>query len=423
MEFRLLGPVGVLRDGVALPLPRRKQRALLAALLLRPGETVPVDRLVDQLWGGRAPATAVGSLHNLVSQLRRVLGDGVLVTRPPGYAFAQPKELVDLWEFERLLAAGRPREALALWRGPALADLAGEPFAEAEAPRLEERRLLAWEALFDRDLAAGRGSELVADLERLVAEHPLRERFAAQLMRALYQAGRQADALEAYRRTRATLDELGVEPSRELQELQTAILRQDPSLGGGVPAREASARRRIVTIVAAALADSPDDPEAYVAATRRLRDAVAAAAARHVARALDATAIFGDPQLREDDVIRAARAALELAADGVTRRARDRRGDHLCRGCGRRSGRARVEPGAGSSPRRGARRAVCGRAPRRGGPARAGRAGRRRRAVAGRLARPGRPDGAARPFRRRSSAGSTSSIGSSPRRALRRPPS
>ena len=254
MEFRLLGPVGVLRDGIALPLPRRKQRALLAALLLRPGETVPVDRLVDQLWGGRAPATAVGSLQNLVSQLRRILGDGVIVTRQPGYTFAQPKELVDLWEFERLLAAGRPREALALWRGPALADLDGEPLAEAEAPRLEDRRLLAWEGLFERDLAAGRGGELVTDLERLVAEHPRDERFVAQLMRALYQGGRQADALEAFRRTRATLDEQGIEPSPGLRELYTSILRQDPSLGDGARARAAPARRRTVTVVAAALA-------------------------------------------------------------------------------------------------------------------------------------------------------------------------
>ena len=136
-------------------------------------------------------------------------------------------------------------------------------------------------------------------------------------MRALYQAGRQADALEAYRRARATLDELGIEPSRELQELQTAILRQDPSLGVVAAARAAPARRRTVTVVAAELADSPDDPEAYVTATRRLHDSVAVAAARHAARALGATAIFGDPQLREDDVIRAARAALDLAAGGV----------------------------------------------------------------------------------------------------------
>jgi DNA-binding SARP family transcriptional activator len=317
MEFRLLGPVGVLRDGVVLPLPRRKQRALLAALLLRPGETVPVDRLVDQLWGGRAPATAVGSLHNLVSQLRRVLGEGVIVTRPPGYAFEQPRELVDLWEFERLLAAGRPREALALWRGPALADLEGEPLAEDEAPLLEERRLLAWEALFERDLEAGRGGELVADLERLVAEHPRRERFTAQLMRALYQAGRQADALEAYQRTRAALDERGIEPSRALRDLQTAILRQDSALGEGASVREAPARRRTVTVVAASLAHSPDDPEAYVTATRGLHDSVAAVAERHAARALEATAVFGDPQQREDDVIRAVRAALDLAADGA----------------------------------------------------------------------------------------------------------
>lgn len=247
-EFRILGPVEVVaEDGEPLPLGGQKQRAVLAALLLRANELVSTDFLVDAVWGEQPPRTATPSLQNAISGLRKVLGADALLTRGRGYVLAVDPETLDLARFERLVRAARDaepaersailREALALWRGDALADLAGETFAAGEARRLEELRLAAFEQLADAELASGRAAELVPELEALVARHPLRERLRAQLMLALYATGRQADALAAYQDARRLLvEELGLEPGPQLQELHARILRREvpqPRLAAG----------------------------------------------------------------------------------------------------------------------------------------------------------------------------------------------
>lgn len=234
MEFGILGPLEVTSGGQSLDLGGAKQRALLAVLLLHANEAVSQDRLIDALWEGDPPETAAKALQVYVSQLRKVVGRDRIVTRPPGYVIRiEPGEL-DLDRFERLCAdGGRERliEALALWRGPPLADFAYDRFAQLEIVRLQERRLAALEERIESDLALGRHGELVAELERLVAANPLRERLRAQLMLALYRSGRQAEALQAYQATRrALVEELGIDPGRELRELHQQILNQDPVL-------------------------------------------------------------------------------------------------------------------------------------------------------------------------------------------------
>ncbi len=217
-------------DGQPLPLGGRRPRALLSILLVHANDAVSVDRLIDGVWGESPPATALGALQVHVHALRKVLGAARVVTRPPGYMLrVEPGEL-DVERFDRLVAAGAYSDALALWRGPALDDVAHEPFAQAEAARLDDARLSALEARIGLDLDAGRHGAVVAELEGLVAAHPHRERFRAQQMLALYRSGRQADALAAYRDARAALDELGLEPSAELRALEQQILLQDPGL-------------------------------------------------------------------------------------------------------------------------------------------------------------------------------------------------
>jgi DNA-binding SARP family transcriptional activator len=231
VEFLILGPVDVLDGGRAVPLPAGKPVALLRALLLNRNRVVSTETLIDELWGEDPPETAAKALQGHVSQLRKVLGADRLITKPPGYSLRVEEGELDLDRFEQLvrdgrelLAAGDAKAAsrelesgLGLWRGP--------------APGLEERRLAALEERIESDLALSRHSELVAELETLVKQHPLRERLRRQLMLALYRSGRQADALEEYRRARETLSgELGIEPSEELQDLQRAILRHDPEL-------------------------------------------------------------------------------------------------------------------------------------------------------------------------------------------------
>lgn len=234
MEFRVLGPLEVVDGDRQVPLGGSRQRALLALLLTRANEVVSADRLIDQLWSGRPPRTAVNTLQYYVSQLRKALGTERIVTRPPGYLIRVEAGELDLERFERLVEHGggeRLREALSLWRGPALADVAYEPFAQAEIRRLEELRLVALERRLESDLELGRHAEVVGELEGLVVEHPLREQPRALLMRALYRSSRQADALAAYQDARRTLvGELGLEPGPVLQELERAILRQDPAL-------------------------------------------------------------------------------------------------------------------------------------------------------------------------------------------------
>ncbi|MFL5854115.1 MAG: ABC transporter substrate-binding protein [Solirubrobacteraceae bacterium] len=238
MDIRLLGPVEAILDGGPAQLGPKQQRAVLAMLALELNQTVSMDRLIDGLWGERPPASAPKLVQLYVSQLRKLLGaETEIVTRGRGYELRLPTERVDAARFEALVteatdadgSAGRlAREALALWCGAALADVADEPFAPAEIRRLEELRLRAAELAVEGDLAAGRHREVIGELDALVAEHPLSERLHAQRMRALYRSGRQAEALAAYRHARSVLvDEIGVEPGPELRRLHEAILRQD----------------------------------------------------------------------------------------------------------------------------------------------------------------------------------------------------
>jgi YVTN family beta-propeller protein len=260
VEFRILGPLGVLVDGREIALGGARQRAVLAILLIHRGGAVSVDRIIDELWGDDPPETATKTVQVYVSRLRKLLGADVLVTNGGGYALASGAAEVDADEFERLLTGGREaldagdaaaaskrlEDAVGLWRGPPLADFAYDSFAQNEIARLEELRLVALENRIEADLARGRHAALVPELEALVAEHPTLERFRAQLMLALYRSGRQADALAAYKDGRRTLStELGLEPSQELQRLEQAILNQDPAIAA--PRRErpfAAARQR-----------------------------------------------------------------------------------------------------------------------------------------------------------------------------------
>src|SRR3954451_782364 len=252
MEFRCLGPMEVLDADTPVGLGGLRQRTLLARLLVSPNRTVAVDRLVEDVWGEAVPDSAAKMVQIFVSQLRKLLGAETLVTRPPGYLVVADQEAIDIGRFDRLrrtghaeleageaaVAGARLREALALWRGEALAEFA-EPFARAERHRLDELRLLCFEDRVEADLMAGRHAELVGELAAEVARHPLRERLHRQLMLALYRSARHADALTVYQQLRRLLDDdLGLKPSLELRELQGRILNQDPSL---TPPRETPA--------------------------------------------------------------------------------------------------------------------------------------------------------------------------------------
>jgi DNA-binding SARP family transcriptional activator len=242
LEFRILGPLEVVDESGPVDLGGKRQRATLAILLLNANRVVSVDRLADDLYAGAAPATALKQVQRQISELRKALGsESVIETRSPGYVIRLAPEQLDLTVFERLAAeaseseaqraADLLREALDLWRGEALADLSYEPFARAPIERLEEIRLAALEQRVSADLALGRHAQLVPELEQLVAEHPLRERFRGQLMLALYGSGRQAEALEAYRQAReALVEECGIEPGPMLRRLERQVLEQDPSL-------------------------------------------------------------------------------------------------------------------------------------------------------------------------------------------------
>lgn len=252
MEFRLLGPFDVVVNGRSVRLGGPRQRALLAILAIHANEVVPADRLIEHLWPGDVPESAVNTLQGYVSRLRKVLDPNglnsaqpTIVFRAPGYVLTTPPEQIDARRFERLLgeaearavvgdaaaAAHSLREALGLWRGAPLADFTYEEFAQPEIARLEELRLKAVEERIDADLACGRHAALIPELEALLAEHSLRERLRAQLMLALYRSGRQGEALAAYRDGRRLMQEaLGLEPTRALSELERSILQQDPAL-------------------------------------------------------------------------------------------------------------------------------------------------------------------------------------------------
>jgi DNA-binding SARP family transcriptional activator len=325
VEFRILGPLEVLRDGTLLELGGPRQRALLALLLTRAGTVVSRDRLVDELWD-EPPASVVNVVQTYVSHLRKVLPPERLATRAPGYVLGvEPGEL-DLHRFEllaeegrRALAEGDPEsasrrlgEALELWRGPALGDVADATFARIEAARLEEVRLGVLEDRFEADLAAGRHGSVLGELEALTAEHPLRERARAQLMLALYRSGRQSEALDVFRDGRSALVELGLEPGPALRELQAALLRQDQSL------------ELEPSTAAAAAAVRPAPRSLLVVGFGTLSEHVLRLAeplARRPAHELVLLVLVG----KRDDLEAAGRAANEhkaaLGRDGVTARA------------------------------------------------------------------------------------------------------
>ena len=345
MDFRILGPLQIVVGGRPLRLDAPKPRALLAILLLHENELVASDRLIEELWGGHPPATSAKVLQTYVSQLRRVLDDGLLLTRPPGYELRLEPGQLDLHHFERLVAEARVaeaataarklREALALWRGPPLADFAYEPFAQTHISRLGELRLGILEQRIDADLTLGRHADLVGEVEALVAEHPLRERLRSQLILALYRSGRQAEALAAYREARRTLvEELGIEPGTELERLERQIPQHDPELdvaplapeAAGVlpPTDEPLKTRKPVTALFAELSGWTGiverlDPETVHRLVSRYYAEAARVVARHGGTVTElagelAVGLFGVPIAYEDDPVRAIRAALELRA-------------------------------------------------------------------------------------------------------------
>ena len=339
MRFRLLGPLEIEDVADEALLRRAKPRALLAMLLLNANRPVSTDRLVAGLWGDEEPATALGALQNYVSQLRKALGKEVVVTRPPGYMAVVGADELDLEVFKRLVAqaaqtdlpirAARLREALSLWRGPPLAEFNEGTFA-AERVRLNELRLAALEGRIGADLELGHHGELIAELEALVQEQPVLERFRALLMLALYRSGRQVEALSAYREARTYFDqELGLELGDELQRLERAILQHDPKLdapGGTITSAAAAppmpSGRRTVTVLFGDVSGSTElgeslDPEALRDLMSTFFEEMRGAIERHGGTVEkfagdEVMAVFGVPVAHEDDALRAIRAADDM---------------------------------------------------------------------------------------------------------------
>jgi class 3 adenylate cyclase/DNA-binding SARP family transcriptional activator/tetratricopeptide (TPR) repeat protein len=353
VDFGILGPLAVWKDGTEVKLGAAMERKLLAVMLLHANEVMSKERLAHALWGEQPPGRPDKGVQVRVSELRKRLGTGVVETSPLGYTVRLDRHTLDLERFEqlldegkRLLGEGAPqqagevlREALALWRGEPLADFRYDEFAATAIGRLEERRLIARELRIEADLAVGRSAESVPELEALVREHPLRETLCGLLMLALYRSGRQADALAVMQETRTKLrEELGLEPSQRLQELERLILNQDPSLDlpvapapAPVPAPTPTrhlelvtprAQRKVVTVLFADVTDSTllgetFDPEVVRDMLARYFERMKAAAERHggvVEKFIgDAVmAVFGIPAVHEDDALRALRAALEM---------------------------------------------------------------------------------------------------------------
>ncbi|MFZ0161666.1 MAG: BTAD domain-containing putative transcriptional regulator, partial [Kineosporiaceae bacterium] len=346
MRASLLGHLRLAEGGREIATGGRRTRAVLAYLLLHADTVIPSERLQLDLWGDDPPPGAANALQAAVSRLRKVLPAGRLVTTPQGYRLHLLAGELDLAQFaqdfaqgSRALAAGRAQDAarmmasaVALWRGPALADFRFEPFAQSQIARLEEMRIACHEGRIEADLATGAGPELVAELKDLVAEHPLRERFHGQLMLALYRSGRQAEALEAYREARAVLEEeLGIDPSPALARIEQAVLRQEAWLVSGsssvlrsrpAPASSAASRRPVTVLCidvqwdAASAAADPLDPETLHWLGGRVTAALAAVVERHgghlsAAQGPRLLGVFGVAVVHEDDAQRAAAAAIE----------------------------------------------------------------------------------------------------------------
>lgn len=336
MQVRIIGPFQLEDAGRQITVGGFRQRAVLADLVLNANEVIPSEQLLVELWGEDAPPSAANALQAAVSRLRRVLPAGRLLTTGPGYMLRLFPAEVDAAQFGQLmfegrdaLAAGEATEAvqlldqaMALWRGPPLADFRYEPFAQAEIARLEELRLACLEERNEANLALGSASALTAELGRMVTDHPLRERLRGQLMLALYRSGRQADALEVYRQFRSTLmEELGLEPSSALRELQAAILRHDPVLAPGATTVATQPARRPVTVLCVALQLAPSsgvalDPEAHGVVNEHVVSGLTAVLERHGGKLAASDGehlmgVFGVATLHEDDALRAARASLE----------------------------------------------------------------------------------------------------------------
>jgi DNA-binding SARP family transcriptional activator len=273
LEFRILGPLEVLSDDRPIRLGGPKQRAALAILLLSANRVVSVERLADDLYAGAPPVTAVTQVQRQISELRKLLGAETIETRSPGYILRVEPERLDLDRFERWThdaaqahergdaqaAADLLGRSLDLWRGAPLADLTYESFARTAIARLDELRVSALEQRLDAELELGRHAQLLAELEALVWDHPLRERLRGQLMLALYRVGRQAEALEVYRRTRETLiEEFGIEPSKSLRDLEQRILTQDPALDAPRAAAPSTAEPERTLLVAPSRDDRLD---------------------------------------------------------------------------------------------------------------------------------------------------------------------
>src|SRR6266542_3210130 len=351
IDVRILGPLEVVRDGAVVRLRGARQREIAALLAVHVNEVVRRDTLIDELWEEEPPETAPKVVQNAISQLRKALdggaGEELIRTEAGGYVLRADPDTVDARRFERLAAEGRAAlsagktarardllgEALGLWRGQALADLAEARFAQPEAARLEELRLTAFEDRIEADLSLSRHAELVGELEALSAQHPYRERLRAHLMLVLYRSGRQADALALYQETRRLLvTKLGIEPSPFLHQLERAILRHEPELDPPAapeaePARAATRpTRKTVAVLAAEVVagEASPDPEALARAVEpalseveRIVEAHGATVQRLPGSSL--LALYGIPTVHEDDPLRAARAAVELRQAGGIR--------------------------------------------------------------------------------------------------------
>ena len=359
MEFRILGPLEVRAGDHAVPLPGAKPRAVLALLLLHANQTVSGEQIAHALWGEDAPAGATKTVQVHVSRLRKALGaDGGLMTTPGGYVLRLDPEQLDAHRFEQRLAEARDElsagrasravetleQALSLWRGRPLGDLAYEPFAQREIARLEDLRVAALEQAVEAKLALGRHAEVVGELETLIGAHPYREGLRAQLMLALYRSDRQAHALQAYQDARrALVEELGIEPGERLRELERAILAQDPALAPPAPAPvapaaavappapsavgEVRAARRLVSIVFADIVGSTGlaerlDPESMHRVLDRYADVCGAVIERHGGTVEgfigdSIVGVFGQAEVHEDDALRAVRSAVELREAGA----------------------------------------------------------------------------------------------------------
>jgi DNA-binding SARP family transcriptional activator len=330
VEFLLLGPLEARSARTSLPLGGPRQRAVLADLLLHAGSVVSMDTLIDDLWGAGAPPTADAVVQNAVSRLRRTLGKEVIETRAPGYLLRVDPGAIDARRFERLVHEARPlppaersaalRHALALWRGPAFADLAFESFLQAEIARLDELRLTALEDRLEVEVELARHDDAIPDAATLASQHPDRERLCRLLMLALHRAGRQQEALDAYEATRRALDELwGLEPSEETRALHRMILTQDPAIAPDTPVAVVvgPVRRPVSLLLVEPVLDDDLELEAAGAALEGVRRTVADVAARHGGAlspesGLQLVAAFGVDGAHEDDVVRASRAAVEL---------------------------------------------------------------------------------------------------------------